>query len=441
MTVQPLPSEFKAAIDDLGATWEAFKTAHTEQWTEMKKGQADFVTNDKLAKIDAALEAAETKKSALDTRLLELEKKAGRPAQTDRDEKADIELKSFNIAVSSVAAQGEAPTVFDADRYSEFKAAFRRMLIKGTHAAPELQQKDLMVVSDPDGGYLVPADLSGRIMTRLYETSAIRGIANVVTTSSDALQGINDLDQAGAGWVGEIETRSDTTTPQVGAYTIPVHEMFAQPRATQKLLDDAAVDVEAWLSGKVSDRFTRLENAAFVVGDGDRKPRGFASYTTNTTADATRTWGTLQHVNTGANGAFASSAGGDVLFDVIGTLKSAYLANAKWVARRSATTAVRKLKGATASEYLWQPGLYAGQPSTLLGYEVVYAEDLAALGTGSLSMAFGDFNAGYTIVDRVGLRVLRDPFTAKPYVRFYTTKRVGGGVVDFDAIKFVRFSA
>jgi HK97 family phage major capsid protein len=216
--------------------------------------------------------------------------------------------------------------------------------------------------------------------------------------------------------------------------------MYAAPRATQKLLDDAVFDVEGWLAGKVADKLSRTEGAAYVAGNGIAKPKGFTAYSTAATADATRDWGTLEHIDTGANGDFAASNPADKLFDLEAAFKPGYLAGASWVTRRSVIVKVRKFKGSD-NNYLWQPGLQAGKPATLIGYPIVMAEDMPALATNSLSMALGNFKTGYQIVDRFGVRLLRDPFTAKPYVIFYTTKRTGGGVVNFEAIKFLRFTA
>lgn len=434
--------ELKKVVDDLGTAWEAFKDTHTRELAEVKKGIPDGLTAEKLAKIDAAITEAIDTKSALESRLLDLEKKNGRPGgNAEGDDALAAEVKAWNVVGRSFSIEngkGDFSQV-EVGAYEEYKSRFNTYMRKGDNALSDAEKKDMMVVSDPDGGYLVPIDMTGRMMARLFETSPIRQIADVITITTEAISGINDLGEAGAGWVAEMDSRADTATPQVGKWEIPVHELYAQPRATQKVLDDASVNVEAWLAGKVADKFARVENAAFVTGDGAGKPRGFTAYTTAATADASRAWGTLEHVGTGNSGAFASSASGDVLYDVIGALKPAYLANANWVTRRTVITAVRKFKGATTGDYLWQPGLQAGAPQTLAGYGIVFAEDMPALAANSLSMAFGDFRQGYQIVDRAGISILRDPYTAKPYVRFYTTKRVGGGVVDFDAIKLVRF--
>jgi HK97 family phage major capsid protein len=328
------------------------------------------------------------------------------------------------------------------EEYEQYKHAFWEYQRKGNIDWLTVEERKAMSVgTDADGGYLVPAPTVGRIVQKVYDLSPIRQIANVMSISGDALEGVNDLDEADYGWVGETGTRSDTTTPGVGKYRIEAHEMYAQPKATQKLLDDAAVDIEAWLAAKVANKFARAEGGAFITGNGVGKPRGYAAYTTAATGDATRAWGQLEHIKTGANGDFASSNPADVLFDLIAAFKSPYLNQARFVTRREVVAKIRKFKEATTNAYMWQPGLQAGQPDRLLGYPIVMAQDTPTLATDSLSLAFGDFNEGYQIVDRIGMRTLRDPFTDKPYVKFYTTKRTGGGVVNFEAIKFLKFAA
>jgi HK97 family phage major capsid protein len=379
----------------------------------MGAGAAD--TAEKLARIEAELDRWVDHKE----RLERLETAMRRPAQ------------------SASAFAGPALT----PEQTAHKAAFAGFLRRGVDAGlPELEKKALNVGNDPDGGYLVPADSNGRIVRRIFDSATIRRIASVVEISTDAVEGLRDSDDMGAGWVAEAEDRPETSSAQFGKYRIPAFEMYAEPRATQQMLDDATLDVEAWLAGKLADRFSRLENAAFLVGDGSAQPRGFLSYPTAAAPDAARPWGTLEHVGTGASGDFAGANPADVLLDLIAALKPGYLANAGWVTRRSVIARIRKFKESTTNAYLWQPGLQQGQPATLLGFPVTLAEDMPALSAGSLSLAFGDFREGYQIVDRVGVRTLRDPFTAKPFVKFYTTKRVGGAVVNFDAIKLVRFA-
>lgn len=443
--------DINESIEGLGKAFEEFKKTHAQEVAELKKGIADVVTADKLKRIDDDLhrlsEAKEKAEREAQARIDEIEKRMNRPGGAGgRDMAAEAkELAQFNIERKSNAmAQGKPMPAADvsADDYRAYKAAFSAIMRKGNADMLSTEErKALQVGVDSDGGYLVPADMSGRIVVKVYESSPIRQIASAQTISTDTLEGLNDLDEAAAGgWVGEATTRSETNTPQIGRWAIPVHEQYASPKATQKIIDDAAVDIEAWLAGKVADKLVRYENAAFVTGNGVSKPRGFTDYTTAATADASRSWGQLEHIATGVNGDFPASNPADKLFDLVGAFKDAYLANARWVTRREVITKIRKFKESTTNGYLWQPGLQQGQPDQILGYPVTKAADMPTLATGSLSLSFGDFRAGYQIVDRIGIRVLRDPYTAKPYVIFYTTKRVGGGVLDFEAIKFLKFS-
>jgi HK97 family phage major capsid protein len=272
----------------------------------------------------------------------------------------------------------------------------------------------------------------------VYEQSIMRQLATVQTISSNDIEGLLDNDEADAGWVSELGTRSDSDTPQVGKWRIEAHEMYAMPKASQKILDDAATDVEGWLAGKVADKFARVEGTAFWAGTGVGQPRGLANYPTAATGDATRDWGTFEHVVSGASGAFHTDKF-DAVHTLMGTLKDRYLQNAQFVMRRAVRTAARKIKEATTDRYMWEPGLQAGQPERLMGYPVRIDEYMPALASNSLSLAFGDFKQAYLIVDRMGMRTLRDPFTAKPYVVFYTTKRTGGGAQNTEAIKFLKF--
>jgi HK97 family phage major capsid protein len=360
-------------------------------------------------------------------------------------ESAETEEKhvaQFNVEVKALARErGQPePEALTVENYNAYKAAFAKWMRKGTNSLSHDEHKAMLVGSDVEGGFFVTPDLSGRVVSKVFDLSPIRQIANVQIISSDALEGIEDLNEAAAGWVGETGARTDTATPQIGKYRIEAMEQYAQPKATQKLLDDSSVDIEAWLAGKVADKLARLEGTAFVAGTGVAQPRGFTSYPTAATADATRAWGTLEHVKTGVNADFAATNPADILFDLESAFKSAYLNGARWVTRRSVIQKVRKFKGSD-NNYLWQPGLVAGQPPQLIGYPITMAEDMPALATGSLSMALGNFLLGYQIVDRLGIRVLRDPFTDKPYVKFYSTRRVGGQVVQFECIKFVQFAA
>lgn len=441
--------ELKKTISDLGQAFEEFKKTNDSQFDEkLKDALAEF----KLDKINEALTGLEEKKDELEAKIKaeqeareEVERKLNRLRNGGKatDEEREKHLGAFNLQVKEMARQRKEsePADLSMEEYDFYQKSVVKWMRKGDGVLSAEERKAMLVGQDSEGGFLVMPDTSGRIVTKIRDLDPIRQIANVQSIGTDALEGIEDLDEAGFGWVGETGTRSDTTTPGVGKWRIEAHECYAQPKATQKLLDDSMVDIEAWLSGKVSDKFARGQGDAFINGDGVAKPRGFATYDTAATADESRAWGTFEHVVTGANGAFHTTQA-DPLFDLEMAFKPAYLMNARWVTRRAVIAAIRKFKTSTTNEYIWQPGLQAGQPSQLLGYPIVIAQGMPVhTTTGNLGMAFGDFNAGYQIVDRIGIRVLRDPYTDKPYVKFYTTARVGGGAINFDAIKFIKFSA
>lgn len=333
------------------------------------------------------------------------------------------------------------PAEVSADQYAQYKSAFFSLVRHGDiERLSADERKALSAGSDPDGGYLLPAPTVGRMVKKVHEQSTMRQLANVLSISTDALEGIVDNDEADAGWVSEMGARNDTDTPQAGKYRIEAHEMYAQPKVTQKLIDDAATDVEAWLADKVADKFARVEGTAFWNGNGVGQPRGLAAYTTAATGDGSRAWGTFEHIKTGADGAFHTTKA-DPLQDLLGAFKDQYLQGATFAMRREVRTLIRKMKEATSDRYLWEPSLQAGQPDRLLGYPVRIDQYMPSLAKDSLSLAFGDFREAYTIVDRIGVRTLRDPYTAKPYIRFYSTKRTGGGAVNFEAVKFLKFSA
>jgi HK97 family phage major capsid protein len=436
----PLDEEIKGLIEAQGKAFEAFKETHA---SELKR--ADTVTAEKLAKIEKALDAAVEAKAKIDVAIESerkereaLELRLSKIGSRGGDEKKAAAVQDFQHLLKSINAErGRAVPTVDEAAYDEYKAGFSRFMREGKESLDATEIKTMSVGSDPDGGYFVTPDVSGRIVMRVYESSPMRQVANVQTISTDRLEGIEDLGEAGAGYAGENSQGTDTTTPQVGKWSIPVYWIDTEPKTTQQLLDDAMVDIEGWLSGKVSDKIARFENAEFVTGA--TKIRGITSYTTAADSGSGVTWGTFGHVVTGVNGDFAASVKGDILYDAVGLVKAEYLTAARWMTRRSVITAIRKFKDGQGN-YLWQPSLVAGTPETILGYPVTRAEDMPALGTGSLSLAFGDFGAAYQIVDRQGIRVMRDAYTSKPFVKFYTTKRTGGGAVNFEAVKFVKFS-
>jgi HK97 family phage major capsid protein len=288
----------------------------------------------------------------------------------------------------------------------------------------------MSVGSDPDGGYMVTPTI-GQIITGVqFETSPIRQLADVQTISTDAYEAPRDDDEAAAGWVGEQEDRTETGTPKVGIQRIPVHELYANPKVTQKLLEDNAWNIESWLGNKIGDKFGRTEATAFVVGNGIKKPRGFLTYASGPYAAGGS--GKIEQVAAGTGGTIAW----DDLINVMTALKEYYLNGAVWLMQRATVGKAMLLKDGEG-RYIWQQNQQVGKPSILLGHEVRQAADMNAVGASALPIAFGNFKIGYTIVDRVGVSTLRDPYTAKPFVQFYTRKRVGGDVTNFEAIKLL----
>jgi HK97 family phage major capsid protein len=437
------------AIEQLGSAFAAFKASHAEEMAELKtKGAADPVLTERLGKIETSLESATEAKAAVEAAIAaekkereDLELRLQREGiKGDGDgAKRELEIKTFNRTLAAEAAERkQQPVVLDAKGYDEYKAAFDRMLRNNDRLLSPDEVKTLQVGSDPDGGYLVTPDVGGRMAKKVYETSPIRQLASVQVISTDALEGMEDLGEAGCGYAGEHGQSGDATTPQFGKWRIPVFIIDTEPKATQQLLDDAAIDVEGWLADKVGNKMGRFENSEFVNGAAN-KIRGFAAGYVMAADDGTGvSWGQIGYVATGVNGDFAATKPADKLHDLIGALKVDYLPNARFVTRRTVITKIRKFKDAN-DRYILQPSLVLGSPDTLMGYPLVRAEDMPALGNSSKSLAFGDFAQAYQIVDRQGARVLRDPYTAKPYIKFYTTRRTGGGIVNYEAIKLLSF--
>ena len=422
-----------SAIDALHAGFEEFKKANDERLAQIeKKGSADVVTEAKLQKIEADLEKAQ---KIADEAVL-ASKRQSRVVTDANGDAVDLDRKAQDWASMNARRRGTVAGEFRANDMDGYKAAFDTFLRKGEEVMGPDERKALSVGTDPDGGYVVNPDLSGRIVMKVFESSPMRAYASVQVISSDALEGLFDLNEASSGWVGETDNRAETNTPQLGKWRIPAHELYAKPKATQKLLDDASINMEAGLASKVAEKFARDEANAFVVGNGSNKPRGFLTYSSGTTLP-----GTIERFDTGVNGAFAAAPnGGDVLINALYGLKQQYRANATWFMNRATLKLTRKLKDSDGA-YLWSPGIAAGQPASLLGYPVASFEDMPDPATDSLSIAVGDMREAYQIVDRIGIRTLRDPYSAKPYVEFYTTKRVGGDVVNFEALKLIEFTA
>jgi HK97 family phage major capsid protein len=382
------------------------------EFEDSQKKSADYVTEDKIKKIEdqfaAEFKSVSDANRELEARLAEAETKMNRPK-----------------GVASAEEVAETKSFFDWAR--------------GKNS--DFEKKAMTEGSNPDGGYLVPAVMRDGIQERLRRTSPVRSVANVVSIGSNRYEMLVERGDAGFEWAGETTTRSDTATPDFNKISIDVHELSALPKVSQRTLDDVAFDLGGYLTRYVANRFQRAEAGAYVVGDGVSKPRGFTTYTTAATADDARGAGQLEHVATGTSGGFDASNPADKLIDVIHALQPAYRAGAVWMAKSSTAATMAKFKDGQGN-YLLQNVMNGngGFTPRVLSYPLAEAEDMPALAAGSLSLAFGNFGEGYTIVDNGAVTILRDPYSAKPFVLFYTTKRTGGGVTDFDAIKFVKFS-
>ena len=398
MTTERLPRAGEGLSDALGPT-AALNTAVSDFMTDLKGFHADIFTR---------LQQQEERLTMLDLKSQTHRSPAGRPHLAARHD-------------------AEAP----------HQAAFGAYLRTGDDDGLRglvLEGKAMNSAVAGDGGYLVDPATSDRIRSVLTSGASLRAIANVVQVEATSYDVLVDHSDIGHGWASESGSTTETGTPVIDRITIPLHELSALPKASQRLLDDSAFDLEGWLAGRIADRFARAEAAAFVNGNGIDKPRGFLTHAT--VDNDVWTWGNLGTVPTGAAGAFD---GADAIVDLVYALGAAYRANAVFVMNSKTAGTVRKMKD-NDGRFLWSDGLAAAEPARLLGYPVLIAEDMPDIAPGAHAIAFGDFSAGYTIAERPDLRVLRDPFSAKPHVLFYATKRVGGDVSDFAAIKLLRFA-
>ncbi len=401
--------EVKKAFEEFLGNFEAFKQSNDERLKGLEKRSADVVLDEKVDRINAALDRQQRNIDAL---LLD----AARPA--------------LGASVKSADPRG-----------LEKKQAFDRYVRKGDAGGLDAMEVKAMSAGTPaDGGYTVPLEIERVIDRVLAKASPIRAIATVRQIGGGTYRKPIATAGAASGWVGETGSITQTGTPTLAALDFPAMELYAMPAATQFLLDDSQVDIEQWLADEVQTVFAEQEGAAFVSGDGSNKPKGFLNYTK--VADGSWSWGNIGYVASGADGAFRDDEDGpaDALLNLAYAPRQAYRANGRWVMNRKTESAIRKFKDA-GGNYIWQPGHAAGEAATLFGYPVTEVEDMPDIASGSYGIAFGDFARGYLVVDRIGVRVLRDPYSAKPYVLFYTTKRVGGGVQNFEALKLMKFSA
>jgi HK97 family phage major capsid protein len=352
---------------------------------------------------------------------------------------AQLEADMAALKGQVVAAQRPALDGVKGAADSPQSTAFvERYLRRGLEAGVEL--KSFSGASGPEGGYAVPREIDAAIDATLKSISPIRAIANVVQTGSAGYRKLVTSGGAPSGWASETGVRAETGTPAFHEIVPPSGELFANPAASQAMLDDAQFDVESWLAGEIAMEFAKAEGAAFINGTGVNRPKGFLTGTVTDEADGVRAFGSLQYVASGAAGGFAASNPQDRLIDLVQALRAPYRQGAVFVMNSATLARIRKFKTSDGA-FLWQPGLASGQPDTLLGYPVVEAEDMPDIAADSLSIAFGNFKAGYVIAERSATTILRDPYTNKPFVHFYAVKRVGGAVANSEAIKLMKFAA
>jgi len=409
----PGVAEVKAAVDKIMNTFEAFKAQNDKELAELKaKGSADVVTREHTDRINANVTALETEMKEMNARIARANIGRG------DDEKGTPEQRAYTEAFKNWFATGEGE---------------RELHALAVKAAMTTDNK-------PDGGYLVPTAVDAAIGRVAGERSVMRNLARVVSISTKSMTKLHNLGGAQSGWVAEKAPRSQTNAPSLAELEIPTHEIYAQPAASQTLLDDASIDIGAWLAEEVNIEFGEQEGDAFFNGDGVVKPRGFLAEPV--VANGSYAWGKLGFVKTGVAAALSdtNNNGADALIDLIHSLKQKYRSNGSFLMNDLTLAAVRKLKDGDKN-YLWQPSIQQGVPSLLLGYPVAEDDHAPDVGADKFPIAFGDWQSGYTIVDRIGARVLRDPYSSKPYVLFYTTKRVGGKVTNFEAIKLLKVAA
>lgn len=399
--------ETARAFEEFLEAFEAFKETNDQRLADIEqRGASDALVTEKLARIEETLDSA---KRVSDKLAL----KAARP-----------HLAGGHMPSTSQLAH---------------KAAFDGYVRRGDASRlARIEEKALSVGSSPDGGYLVPPETEAAVNSALKAISPMRAISGIRQVSGSVYNRPFATTGVGTGWTAETASRTQTTTPTLANLQFPTMELYAMPAASQTLLDDSVVNIDEWLAEEVRIAFAEQEGTAFVSGDGTNKPKGFLAY--DTVANASWAWGQIGFVVSGAAGAFPASNPGDKILDLVYAAKAPYRANGTFMMSRATVSAVRKLKDGQGN-YLWQPASAPGEWPSLLGYPVAESEDMPDIAADATAIAFGDFSRGYLIVDRAGIRVLRDPYSAKPYVLFYTTKRVGGGVQDFDAIKLMKFSA
>ena len=427
-----MPDIIKEQLDSIAAGIKAVQDIadrNAERMDALDAKQIDRIADDVTKSMDE-IAAIKAKQEATEKLVTELEKKAVRPNGGAIEICSESKAAFLGYLRRGRKMEGEVYTDIA-------RSIASKTLLGASEGDIEMFAKNLVVGNNEDGGYFIRPEVANFMVGRIFETSPMRQLANVITISTESVQIPIDDNEAEAEWVGEIDTRSETDTPKIGLLEIHAHELSAKPLVSQRMLDDPGFDVESWLSGKVADIFARTENTAFVIGNGSKQPRGFTTYDAWTTP-GTYERGKLEQRESGSAGDFDS----DNLIDLQTDLLEVYQPDATWVMQRKTFTKVMQLKDLVDGNYLLNPSMLAqGAPLILLGKPVRFFDDIPAVDTDALAIAYGNFKVGYTIVDRIGIRVLRDPYTSKPFVKFYTTKRVGGDVTNYQAIKLLKLSA
>lgn len=405
--------EIKQVLETLLKGFEDFKQANNERLAKLEKGES---TTDLEAKLGAMQKDI--------AQALDLKKQI-----------EQLESKSNLAGLFGGGAKSDNP-----DKVAYKTAFFDRFVRKGDIAGlSELASKAMSIGSPTDGGVAVPEQLDRNIERLQRDLSPMRQLANVVVVGTSDYKKLVNTNGIASGWVGETAARPETNTSKQAELTPFMGEIYANPQVTQQALDDIFYDVEGDVTGQLIEEFAIAEGAAFFAGNGVNKPKGFLAYPNAATGDSARPFGTLEYVPTGVAGDWPASNRADFLIDIISKLKAGYRAGSSWTMGKALLFEIMKIKDSTG-QYLWQPRLTDnGLGMLLLGYAVNEAEDMPVKAANSLSLGFGNWKRGYTIVDRIGMRMMRDPFTNKPYVGFYTTKRVGGMVVNSEAIKLGKF--
>lgn len=428
-------SEVKKLIEDQGKTWDEYKKTNDERLTKLAKGEAVSDLEAKLAKMDERMAEiqAEAKQAAI---------RGNRPAGKS-DDRVEVEVKRFNGALVSHSQRlsKPLPAAVDAEAYGQYKAGFRAYLRKGDGPGKmsDVEIKAVNAGTDPQGGYLVDSEMDAAIDRVATSAGAMRGAARVVQIGSSSFKKLVKTGGASAGgWGNETTTPSETGTPTWSELEFTPGTLWAEPRAYAEVLEDSVYDLEGDLIQEIGITFADQESDAFIDGNGVNKPRGILSY--DMVADASYAWGKVGYAVTGGASGFASSNPSDALVTLQHTLKRTYRPGAAWMMNDATLAAIRKFKDGQGI-YLWAPsGLLNGASGQLLGHSVLVDDYMPDLASNAYPVLFGDFQRAYVIVDRLGTTLLRDPYTAKPAVKFYARRRVGGGIVNFEAVKALKCS-